>query len=134
MATTLGEGAWSYEPVPGWGVLPAGWSLREAAAVAVDRQDRVYAFNRVEHPMVVFDRDGKFLTSWGKGLFKRAHGLQFGPDDTLWCTDDGDHTVRKCTLDGRVLLPTGLPNQPAPAYSGKPFNRCTHTALSPEGD
>jgi DNA-binding beta-propeller fold protein YncE len=83
---------------------------------------------------MVFDRDGRFLTSWGEGLFKRAHGLHMGPDDTLWCTDDGDHTVRQCTLDGRVLLTIGLPNQPAPFMSGRPFNRCTHTALSPEGD
>ncbi|MFC7542915.1 peptidyl-alpha-hydroxyglycine alpha-amidating lyase family protein [Siccirubricoccus deserti] len=67
-------------------------------------------------------------------MFTRAHGLHLGPDDTLWCTDDGDHSVRKCTLDGRVLLTIGLPGKPAPYMSGKPFNRCTHTALSPEGD
>jgi DNA-binding beta-propeller fold protein YncE len=103
-------------------------------AVAVDSQDRVYVFNRGEHPMVVFDRDGRFLASWGEGLFTRAHGLHMAPDDTLWCTDDGDHTVRHCTLDGRVLMTIGLPGRSAPYMSGRPFNRCTHTALSPEGD
>ena len=35
----------------------------------VDKQDRVYAFNRGQHPMVVFDRDGNFLRSWGEGVF-----------------------------------------------------------------
>lgn len=134
MTTILGSGAWRYRPVPGWGTLPEGWSFKEVAAVATDSQDRVYAFNRGEHPMIVFDRDGKFLASWGEGLFSRAHGLHIGPDDTLWCTDDGDHTVRHCTLDGRVLMTLGLPRQPAPYMSGQPFNRCTHTALSPEGD
>jgi DNA-binding beta-propeller fold protein YncE len=132
--TELGSGEYTYEPVEGWGRLPEGWSLREVGAVAVDSQDRVYVFNRGEHPMVVFDREGNFLTSWGEGLFKRAHGLQMGPDDTLWCTDDGDHTVRRCTLDGRVLLTIGVPGRPAPYMSGQAFNRCTHTALSPEGD
>ncbi len=130
----FGSGDFRYEPVEGWGRLPEGWTLKEVAAVATDSQDRVYVFNRGEHPICVFDRDGRFLGSWGEGLFTRAHGLHIGPDDSLWCTDDGDHTVRKCTLDGRVLMTIGLPREPAPFMSGRPFNRCTHTALSPEGD
>jgi DNA-binding beta-propeller fold protein YncE len=134
MADALGSGEYRYEPVPEWGRLPPGLSLKEVGAVAVDSQDRVYVFNRGEHPMVVFDRDGRFLASWGEGLFTRAHGLHMAPDDTLWCTDDGDHTARHCTLDGRVLMTIGLPGRPAPYMSGRPFNRCTHTALSPEGD
>ena len=67
---------YTYEPVEGWGRLPEGWSLREVGAVAVDSQDRVYVFNRGEHPMVVFDREGNFLTSWGEGLFSRADWLR----------------------------------------------------------
>ena len=84
--------------------------------------------------MMVFDRDGKFLRSWGEGLFSRAHGIHIDSDDNLYCTDDGDHTVRKITTEGKVLLTIGVPNQPAPFLSGKPFNRCTHTALSPKGE
>ncbi|HEX2336979.1 MAG TPA: peptidyl-alpha-hydroxyglycine alpha-amidating lyase family protein, partial [Hyphomicrobiaceae bacterium] len=49
-------------------------------------------------------------------------------------TDDGDHSVRKCTLEGRVLLTIGVPGEPAPFMSGEPFRRCTHTALSPAGE
>ena len=56
------------------------------------------------------------------------------PDDTIWLTDDGDHTVRQCTLEGKVLLTLGIPGKPAPYMSGEPFHRCTHTALSPHGD
>ena len=104
------------------------------AAVGVDAQDRVYAFNRGAHPMVVFDREGNFLRSWGEGVFHRPHGVHVAPDDTLWLTDDGDHTVRHCTLDGKVLLTIGIPGTPAPYMSGEPFHRCTHTALSPQGD
>ena len=54
-----------------------------------------------------------------------------GPDDTIYCTDDADHTVRKCTLDGKVLLTLGTSGKPAPFFSGHPFNKCTHVALSP---
>src|ERR1700684_3194106 len=86
----LGEGAHRYEVIEDWGTLPPGWSYGEVAAVGVDSRDNVFVFARGEHPMIVFDREGRFLRSWGEGLFARAHGIHVAPDDTLWCTDDGD--------------------------------------------
>lgn len=134
MTTLLGEEPFRYAVNANWGKLPDGWELNDVAAVAVDKQDRVYVFNRGTHPMIVFDREGNFLRFWGEGLFNRAHGLHMGPDESLYCTDDGDHSVRKCTLEGKVLLTIGIPQKPAPYMSGEPFHRCTHTALSPHGD
>jgi len=134
MSTTLGDGKYRYEVIADWAKLPDGWEFLDVAAVAVDSKDRVYVFNRGQHPMIVFDREGNFLRSWGEGLFKRAHGIHIGPDESLYCTDDGDHTVRKCTLEGKVLLTIGVPEKPSGYMSGQPFNRCTHTALSPRGD
>jgi DNA-binding beta-propeller fold protein YncE len=135
MAVILGTGAHRYEVVDHWAKLPPGMELNaDVAAVGVDRHDNVYAFNRGTHPMCVFDRDGNFLRAWGEGVFKRAHGVHMAPDETLWLTDDGDHTVRHCTLDGKVLLTIGIAGKAAPYMSGEPFNRCTHTALSPQAD
>src|SRR5467141_3732470 len=135
MPVILGTGAYRYEVVDNWAKLPPGREFNaDVAAVGVDTHDQVYAFNRGAHPVVVFDRDGNFLRSWGEGVFKRAHGLHMAPDGTVWLTDDGDHTVRHCTLDGKVLLTIGIPGQPKPYMSGEPFHRCTHTALSPRGD
>jgi DNA-binding beta-propeller fold protein YncE len=102
--------------------------------ICVDQQDRVFVFNRGPHPMVVFDQAGGFLGSWGEGIFVRPHGVSLGPDGSVLCTDDGDHTVRKVTWDGQILLTLGIPGQPASRMSGQPFCRCTHTAMSPEGD
>jgi hypothetical protein len=130
----LGSGEYVYEVVPAWGELPDGWVMSDVGGVAIDSQDRVYVFNRSDHPMIVFDRDGKLLSTWGEGTFSHPHGAHIGPDDTIYCTDDGDHTVRKCTLDGRVLLELGIPGKPSAYMSGEPFCRCTHTALSPRGD
>jgi len=127
----LGAAKYTYEVKEGWGKLPDGWTYRECAAVGVDSRDNVYVFNRGQHPMIVFDREGKFLRSWGEGMYPRAHGITIGPDDTMFCTDDGDHTVRKCTLDGRVLFTLGISGKPAPFMSGNPFNRCTHVAIDP---
>lgn len=134
MTTIVGSGDWTYEVVENWARLPPGWSFREIGAVGTDRNDNVFVFNRGEHPMIVFDRDGNFLRSWGEGVFPRAHGLHMGPDDTVWLTDDGDHTVRQCTLDGKVLMTLGVPGKPTPYMSQEPFHRCTHTALAPNGD
>lgn len=83
-----------YEPNDRWANLPAGWSWTEVAAVATDSRDRVY----------VFDRDGSLLTSWGEGVFARPHGITIGPDDSVDCTDDLDHTIRKITPDGRLPM------------------------------
>lgn len=115
-----------------WAKLPEGWSFLEVADVAVDSQDRVYVFNRGKHPMIVFDRQGNFLVSWGEGLFKRPHGVTLGPDETLYCVDDGDHTVRKMTPDGKVLMNIGTPGMAAPFQSGFPFNRPTKVAFDPK--
>jgi NHL repeat len=130
----VGNGAYVYEPVENWAKLPPGWSFKEIGGVGVDKNDNVYVFNRGAHPMIVFDRDGNLLRSFGEGLFPRAHGVFMAPDDTIWLTDDGDHTVRQCTLAGKVLLTLGISGKPAPFMSGEPFHRCTHTAMSPQGD
>jgi hypothetical protein len=134
MSVILGQGEHRYKVIENWAKLPEGWEFMDVGAVAVDSKDRVYVFNRGEHPMIVFDRDGNFIKSWGEGVFKRAHGLHIDAHDNLYCTDDGDHTVRKCTTDGKILLTIGVPGTPAPFMSGEPFHRCTHTALSPKDE
>jgi DNA-binding beta-propeller fold protein YncE len=130
----FGQGQYRYRLVEDWAKLPEHLAFGDVAAVGTDRRDQVYVFHRGRHPLVVFDKDGNFLRSWGDGIFKRPHGIHMGPDDTIYLTDDGDHTVRKCTLDGKVLLEIGIPDKPAAFMSGNPFRRCTHTALSPQND
>ena len=114
-----------------WGELPEGWTYREATSVAVDARDNVYVFNRGGHPMIVFDRHGKFLRSWGEGIFTNPHGVAMGPDDTVLCIDSGGHTVRKFTLDGRLLMTLGVDGRPAPPMSGDPFHAPTDAAIDP---
>ena len=128
----LGSGEYTYE-VSGdnWGELPDGWVYREATAVAVDSSDNVYVFNRGGHPVIVFDSDGKFLRSWGEGIFDTPHGITIGPDDSVYCVDNGDSTIRKLTTDGKLIFTLGDPGNPAPAMSGKPFNRPTHVGVNP---
>ena len=51
---------------------------RRSAAVGVDNNDNVYVFNRGEHPMMVFDREGNFLRSWGEGQYPRRARRPYG--------------------------------------------------------
>src|SRR6266511_3749477 len=76
----------------------------KAAAVAVDSKDRVYCFNRSpEHPILVFDRDGNFLSSWGAGLFAFPHAIRIEADDSVWITDRDHGQFMKFTTDGQLL-------------------------------
>jgi len=125
VSTLLGSGAFTYTE-QAWPTLPEGWSFYEVADVVVGPGDRVYVYNRGEHPMMVFEADGTFVTSWGEGVFTRAHGVTLGPEGHLYCADDDGHRIFVCTLEGEVLSTIG---GHAPAQSGLPFNRPTKVAF-----
>ncbi len=132
MSTVVGEGKFTYEVAEGWGELPEGWKFTQVAGIAVDSQDRVYVFNRSEHPMIIFDRDGKFINSWGEGVFDNAHGIHIEADEYIYLADSGDHTVRKFTLDGELLMTLGTEDRPG--GDGAPFNKPTDVAVSSSGE
>ena len=130
----LGQGKYTYEPVPDWAKLPPEIVLGDVAGIAVDAKDRVYLFNRGDHPVVVLQRNGEFLSSWGQGIFLNPHGASIGPDQCLYLTDNFDHTVRKFTLGGKFLSQIGTPGVSSGFMSGKPFCKCTHSAVGPSGN
>ncbi len=129
----VGYGKYVYQHVPGWAKLPKGYEFGHCVGVAIDSKDRVYVYNRSDHPMMVFDTEGNLINSWGKGIVGSAHHAFAGPDDAIFTTDIGDHTVRRWTAEGKVEMTLGKPNDPPPAMSGKPFNRPTDVTVAPDG-
>ena len=141
---TFSQAEHVYEAVEGWGrhfYSP----FVEVSGVGVDSKNRVYAFIRGVDPLLVFDSDGHFLRSWGRERFVRPHGLYVGPDDSIYCTDDGDHTVKKFAPDGTLLMTLGSRNQPSETgcvnkdyrtikKAAGPFNSPTDVALDREGN
>jgi hypothetical protein len=105
----VGSGQFKYRVIAEWARLPDGWSFKEVGGVGIDGNGNVYVFNHGEHPMIVFNRQGNFLRSWGEDQYPRPHGVHMAPDDTIFLTDDGGHFVRKVTLDGKVLPSSGFP-------------------------
>lgn len=79
--TTVGSGSYTYEVNEKWAVVPTGWTLGPVSAVATDSQDRVYAFQRKDPPVLVFDRNGNYLTSWGSAPSPIPTG---SPSTTTW--------------------------------------------------
>ena len=87
----LGEGDYRYELAEGWAKLPEGWVFSMVSDAAIDSKGRIFAFTRGKHPIIVFDKDGNFVTSWGYGEFgisphlvSQSHGIFIGPDDEVY--------------------------------------------------
>ncbi len=62
---SVGKGQYTYEVIEQWGTLPTGMTFGPMSAVAADSQGRIYAFQRKDPPVLVFDRNGNYLDSWG---------------------------------------------------------------------
>jgi DNA-binding beta-propeller fold protein YncE len=129
----LGKGKYTYEAsAENWGKIPEGWYYKEATSVDVDSKDNVYVFNRGNHPMIVFDTKGNVLRSWGEGgLFTNPHAVTVAPDDTLWCVDNHDHSIRQFTPEGKLLITLNERGKKSPPMSGKPFCSPTRVAIDP---
>src|ERR1700681_834877 len=98
MAT--GQHKIEFEALAGWDQLPDGWSYVEVAGVACDSQDRVYVFNRGDYPVIVFDKEGKFLDAWGQGVFTNPHGIFIDHEDHLWLPGGKRNNRSKTTARG----------------------------------
>ena len=109
METIVGSGKHTYKVHEDWARVPAGVEMKPAA-VAVDPHDRIYCFNRsAEHPVVVFDREGNFLNSWGAGMFRFPHAIRFDDEGFAWLTDGHTMQFMKFTPEGELLQTIGLP-------------------------
>ena len=122
----------TFKVVEGWVGLPEGWVFGHVIGVAGDSADNVYVFHRGEHPVIVFNREGEFIASWGEGIFQNPHCIYIDHEDSVFCIDSGDHTVRKFTTSGKILMTLG--NVGVPGADGAPFNRPSDVAITSTGD
>ncbi len=149
MANTVGSGEFTYEVDIEWAQLPEGWEM-SAAAVSGDSQDRVYVYDRGDHPVMVFDREGKFLNSWGEGQMVFPHAVYVDHGDNVWLVDNHAGVATKHTPEGELLLTlgkkgfrsnTGVPDDyfksdafEKVTHGGPPFNLPAGIAVAPSGN
>jgi len=139
----VGTGAPTYELIRDFLKLPNGEKFGLVSRVATDSQDRIYVFQRKNPPVVVFDRDGNYLTAWGTGEVTDPHGLKI-VDDVVYTTDRSDSVAKSFTLEGKPLLElgqrgvhsdTGCTGSPWLAErAAGPFNHPTEMMPHPNGD
>ena len=107
----------------GWGAM---------SSVAVDAQDNVWVLSRANPFVQVYRADGKFLKSWGDGLFRSPHMLSLDADGNVWITDTGQHVVVECSPDGKVLRTLGTPGEPG--CDERHFDKPTDVVVTRAGD
>lgn len=149
-SAVVGTGKFTYEVHEDWARAPDGIDIL-AASVTVDSKDNVYCFNRMkEHPVVVFDREGNFVRSWGAGLFAFPHTIRADRDDNLWLVDRDHGQMMLFTPTGELLRTigtkgarsdTGVPPDDFRSeafqkitHAGGPFNLPTDIDVAPSGD
>jgi hypothetical protein len=110
-----------------------GWELGMISWVDVDRQGNIYLLQRGEKadPVVVIDREGRVLRSWGKGLYKIPHSIRIDPAGNVWTTDAESSTILKFTPEGQKLLEIEVGEQPPVGRSH--FVGTTDIAFGPHG-
>lgn len=145
-----GTGKHTYEIDDGWAKLPKGEKFLDIIKISIDSNDNVYMATRgTEHPIMMFDRQGNLLKTWGEEFFGRPHGFLVGPDGSFWVTDNDHHVVSKYTQEGKLLLELG--NRDKPSDTGfiwgrgrgpdnvlrrgaPPFNAPANICIAPSGE
>ncbi|MGH9308798.1 MAG: hypothetical protein ACRD1U_05465, partial [Vicinamibacterales bacterium] len=148
----------TYEAIHDWGQLPPHIKWGNTHGVVEDADGNIHVLHTVHatsdsaDTVVVFDRNGTFVRSWGKEFRGVAHGLDIrreGRDQFLYLTVNAAnakmspqpeiHTaVLKTTLKGDVVWKIqGPPAAEAykPAADGTPARyNPTNVAVAPNGD
>jgi len=136
-APIVGSGEHRYRCLHDWGDLPDAIQWGITHGVAVDSVGNVHVLhtsrktNAVKDTVVIFDRSGKFVRSWGEQFFGTAHGFDLIVEDgkeVLYITDMA-RGLFKTTLDGELIWHVARP----PFYDERKDLKYTPTnvALSP---
>ncbi len=134
--TAMGEwivvlGTRRYRVQPSWACLPGGGPLEALSQVAVDSSGRVYALQRTDPPVRVFEPDGRYVMTIGDGLILDSHGIAVDPQDRIWVADRDAHQLVAFDRDGHVLARLGDRGEPRLEL---PFNHPTDVAFAADGE
>jgi DNA-binding beta-propeller fold protein YncE len=126
-----------FRSVENWAQLPAGVQWGQVIAVKPDAHGNLWVFHRSDPGILEFDASGKFLKSFGAGMFVQAHGLTIDREGNLWASDaqgkDGKgHQVFKFSPEGKVLMTLGKAGVAGDGHDT--FNGACDVAIAPNGD
>src|SRR6185436_19489256 len=106
----------------------AGWEMGMTSWVAADKNGLVYLLQRGDKadPVIVMNREGRVVRSWGKGLYTMPHAIRVDPQGNVWTTDAASSMVYKFSPEGAKLMEIGIGGQPSPC----PNNFCSTTDIA----
>ncbi len=109
-----------------------GWESGMISWVALDKAGTIYELQRGDKadPVLVLDREGKILRSWGKGLYQIPHAIRIDPGGNVWTVDAASSTVIKYSPKGDKLMTIEVGEQPKTRSA---FNGTTDIAFGPNG-
>lgn len=104
----------------GWPTLPEGQILGFVVGVELDSHGHIFTLHGFREWVVPFpeqpepeplilmwNRDGDLVSSWGAGIIRMPHGLSIDEFDNVWVTDLGRNQVIKFSHDGDKLMVLG---------------------------
>jgi DNA-binding beta-propeller fold protein YncE len=111
----------------------AGWESGMVSSVAISSNGTIYEIQRGPKaaPVLVVDRDGKLLRSWGTGNYKIPHSIRLDPQGNVWTVDASLSTIIKYSRQGEKLMTISIGEQP---NTDGPFNGATDIAFAPNGN
>jgi len=109
------DGAFRYRLDFQWAKWPEELRGTHTLNACFDEDGCLYAAtDRKDHPIVIFEPDGRYRGSIGAGLFAKAHSTFLTKDRTLLVADSssGYHVIREITLGGELVRDFGTLGQP----------------------
>jgi outer membrane protein assembly factor BamB len=138
----LGGGDHLYEIEHDWLWPPDRIAWGDTHGLCQDADGNIYVAHTVHassesgDAVVVFDRDGTFVRSFGAAFRGGAHGLDIREErgqEFLYHCDIGRKLVVKTDLKGEVVWQVGLPAEAEVYSEGKRYVP-TNVAFAPDGD
>jgi DNA-binding beta-propeller fold protein YncE len=110
-----------------------GWAMGMVSWLASDASGLVYMLQRGDtaDPVVVVNRDGNVVRSWGAGLYVMPHAIRIDPQGNVWTTDAASSNVIKFTPSGTKLMEIAVGGQPSPCRNN--FCGTTDIAFAKNG-
>jgi tripartite motif-containing protein 71 len=127
-------------------VFVAKWGTGGDAAGEFDRphdldfnpsEDRLYAVDRDNNRVQIFDKNGTYLYEWGSdgegdGEFHVPYGVDVDSSGNVWIADRGNHRMQKFDPEGEFLMKVGSTDSLGPGSELGQFDNPRHVAVDDE--
>ena len=118
-----------FRPVYGWGELPEGRPWGSTSSVEIGIDGNIWVAERCGanscigsdvDPILLFDKEGNLLRSFGGGMIAWPHGIDVDHEGNVWIADAASggsardaattgHAVLKFSPEGELLMTLGTP-------------------------